>query len=324
MARIVDWLRLSRAPLAPTAAFDAIACAWLARGPGLASGAEAIAPGELASLAGTSLLVFAAGMIGNDWADRATDRTIHPERPIPSGRISPALALAVAIACAAAAIALGGGPVGSRAAVAVAVLSAAAYDLVAKHSAVAAPLAMAVVRASNAAVGVVPLLAAGTTSWVALGAPLLLGAYSAGITVLSVAEDLPSAAPRRLVFARATSFLAFAGAAVLSMWGAQGLTFGALLAATVCISVAAGRTPRTTAFTTPASVHVAPSDRKRAPVPVRVQVLELLLGLYWLEAILANGARPGHDGWFTISIFGAAFAAILSSQLAIRALRARA
>src|SRR5947208_8110433 len=133
-----DWLRLVRAPLAPTAACDAVACAMLARGPGLSLVARDDLPAphvlDLLALAGTSLLVYAAGMAGNDLADRRRDAVLHPDRPLPSGRIRPATAAIVVLLLAAAAVAWGGGPLGDRRAVAGAVAFAALYDASWKRS----------------------------------------------------------------------------------------------------------------------------------------------------------------------------------------------
>src|SRR5436190_21935141 len=94
-----DWLRLVRAPLAPTAACDAVACALLARGPGFSTGAGApsLSLVDGAALAATSLLVYASGMAANDVADRGRDVVLHPERPIPAGRIGVGSAIAVVV-----------------------------------------------------------------------------------------------------------------------------------------------------------------------------------------------------------------------------------
>lgn|GEM_PF-1924547 len=297
-----DWFRLARVPLAPTAAFDALACALLARGPGLArDGAGALGLVDALLLAATSVLAYTAGMAGNDLADRVRDRTIHPERPIPSGRIHPAAAAAFVVACAALAVALGGGPAGHVAGPLGAVLLAALYNHLAKRRRVPGAIAMGGVRIANSATGVLPLLIAGTTSPLALLGPLLIGIYSAGVTILSTAEDRPGPAGGRLLFARATSFVAYAGAGILSCVGARSLALGLFLAGAACTSLAFGRVPRRNS--------------------VRLQVLELLLGLYWLEAMLATGGARGSDWAFALTSLGAAVAGIYLSQIAIRALR---
>ncbi len=324
MARASDWLRLARVPLAPTAALDALACALLARGPGFVrDGAPATSLIDFLALGASSVLVYVAGMAGNDWADRRIDRNLHPERPIPAGRISARAAGIFVLIAAALALALGGGPAGSRLTVAVALGCAAAYDLGAKRSGALGPLAMFGVRATNAAIGVVPLLLAGHVGPLALVAPVLVGLYSAGVTVLSLAEEPGRRGVARLRVARAAALVAFAGAIALSIVGAQGATFGAIFGVTIVVSIVARRTPRTSAFVKADGPQIR-SERTRVPLPVGAQVLELLLGLFWLEAILANGARPGDDAVFTLAVFAIAFAGIVSSQLAIRALRRRA
>ena len=321
---LADWLRLGRVPLAPTAAFDAVACALLARGPGFVrDGAPKATVADLLPLAATSILVYIAGMAGNDWADRKIDRNLHPERPIPAGRISPLSAGIFVLLAAAGALALGGGPFGSRETVASALACALLYDLGGKRSSVLGPLSMFGVRAANASIGVIPLWLSGHVEPWALLAPLLVGAYSAGVTVLSVAEEPGRAVLTRLWIARAAALTAFAGAIALSVLGAQGATFGAMFGVTVCISIAAGRTPRTSVLPR-AKGPDDRSERTRAPLPVRAQVLELLLGLYWLEAILAGGGRPGSDWLFALAAFVVAFASIVLSQLSIQALRRRA
>ncbi|RFU85833.1 prenyltransferase, partial [Streptomyces triticagri] len=55
---------------------------------------------------GCSLCLYEAGMALNDWADRAEDAVERPERPLPSGRISPAAALSAAGALTAAGLGL--------------------------------------------------------------------------------------------------------------------------------------------------------------------------------------------------------------------------
>ncbi|MFD1114081.1 UbiA family prenyltransferase, partial [Sphaerisporangium aureirubrum] len=49
-----------------------------------------------AGLAAASVCLYWGGMAANDWADRELDARERPERPIPSGRISPRPALGVA------------------------------------------------------------------------------------------------------------------------------------------------------------------------------------------------------------------------------------
>lgn len=301
MAGPRDWLRFVRAPLALTAAFDAVACALLARGPGLGSGAAPLGVRDALLLAATSVLVYLAGMGGNDLADRRRDRTLHPDRPLPSGRIAPAAALVVVLLLAAGAVVLGGGPAGHRATVAGALAAAAAYDLAAKRRVVPGAVVMGSVRALNAATGVVPLVVAGLASPLVLLGPLLVGLYAGGITFLSAAEDRPQREARARLVARGATVVAFGGGAALALLGADGVTFPALFAFPVVLSAVFDRVPR--------------------KGPVKRQVLEMLLGYYWLDAVLAGGAAPGSDWALALGALGAAYAAIVLSQLLVRALR---
>jgi hypothetical protein len=308
-----DWLRLARVPLAPTAAFDSVACALLARGPGFARVVrpDSHVPGHAGSLsvqdglllAATSLLVYVAGMTTNDVVDRRRDATIHPERPRPSGRISPAAAIAFAVLCAAGAIAIGGGPAGERLAVGAALLCAVGYDVLPRRLTAAGCALMGGTRAANAATGVLPLVVAGLTHPLALAGPLLIGLYSAGITAHSASEGRQTPRPANTLFMRVASFVVFAGAGALSLLGADGVALGVYFAAFAALSVAFVRVPR--------------------KGPVRAQVLELLLGFYLLGAILASGGFPPHAWLPVLCAFAAAYLAILGSQLFVRALRPR-
>jgi hypothetical protein len=88
------------------------------------------------------------------------------------------------------------------------------------------------------------------------------------------------------------------------MFGAEGVTFGALvLAPAACLTAAFGTRP------------------KRGPVPR--QVLEMLLGLYWLDALLATAGWPGSEWAPTLAALAVGYALILLSQVAVLALRPR-
>ncbi len=80
--------------------------------------------------AGAGLLLYACGLLLNDWADAPLDAVDRPERPIPSGGLSRRRVLAAAIACAATgtALAFGAGVPCGLAAIAVLALIA-VYDL---------------------------------------------------------------------------------------------------------------------------------------------------------------------------------------------------
>ena len=298
-----DWLRLARVPFAPTAAFDAVACALLARGPGLARGAPDLSARDGLLLGATAVLVYTAGMTMNDVADRRRDRTIHPERPIPSGRISALAATLFAALCAGGAVALGGGPAGERIAVVATWVFAFAYDETPRRFTAVGCALMGLTRAANASIGVVPLLLSGTTHPLSIAGPLLLGLYSAGITAHSTSEGRPTPRPAPTLFMRVAAFVAFGGAGAMSLLGGDGVTAGAFCTPAFLLSIVFLRVPR--------------------PGPVRAQVFELLLGFYWLEAILATGGVAGSAWPAVLAIGAAAVAAIWGSQMLVRALRPR-
>jgi heme O synthase-like polyprenyltransferase len=281
--------------LAPTAACDSAACLLLALG---AADLAAHAWTDWALLALTSVCIYLFGMGLNDWADRERDRMLAPDRALPSGALDPRAALAVVLALGAAALALGGGPLGARGVVAGALAAAALYDLSPKRPVVLGAAAMGWVRAMNAGLAVLPLVAAGAApAWV-LGAPLAVGLYAAGITVLSTTEEEPS--PARVWTARLLAAAALAGACALAMLAAGRFTFAPVLAVGSVVSLCVGRLPR--------------------PGPVKRQVLEMLLGLYLLAAVIAGGSGSGYVELVALVL---AFFWIWLSQVAIRALRPR-
>ena len=87
-----DWLRLIRVAGLCTIASNIIAAvAVVMYGDSLDYGRLGLAlwihwPRALA-VAGASCLLYAAGMLWNDVADAERDRELHPQRPLPSGRI---------------------------------------------------------------------------------------------------------------------------------------------------------------------------------------------------------------------------------------------
>ncbi len=292
------WLRLARVPFAPTAFLDAFACGWLAL-----EAAPGTDPGALLSidflwLALGCTALYVAGMVGNDWADRERDREIAPGRPIPSGAIPAASALGLAVMSALAGIVICGSQLGWYAPIA-AVLLIALYNGGAKQYLVAGAVTMGGVRVANGSIVALPLvLADAAPAWVLL-APLAIGLYSAAVIVMSTTEDLDR--PGRQWAARIMSACAFGGAAALA-WMASGNpwpTLGAVIAFGVVSSSLFGRTPR--------------------PGPPKRMVLEMLLGLYFLEYVIASAAWSGH--WIVgIAGLACALGMIYLSRVMIRAL----
>ncbi len=134
------------------------------------------------ALAASSTCLYWAGMALNDYADRELDAEERPERPIPSGRVSPATALRIAGGLTGAGLLLSA--VAGRRAVAVAVPLAAtvwAYDLVAKPTPLG-PVVMAAARSLDV------LLGGSAAPRRALPAALALGAHTCSVTALSRGE----------------------------------------------------------------------------------------------------------------------------------------
>lgn len=147
-ARARALVELVRAPAALTVPGDVLAGAAAAHRPPSPA---------LAGLAASSVCLYWAGMALNDWADRDLDAVERPERPIPSGRVSPAAALGVAGALTAAGLALAAAAGGRRALAVAGPLAATVccYDLRAK-SGPAGPAVMAAARGLDVLLGAGP------------------------------------------------------------------------------------------------------------------------------------------------------------------------
>ena len=90
--RLLPWLQLCRAANLFTAWGDCLVGYWLMHDPGPGAGFTALWPGPLLLLLLASSCLYLAGMVWNDYFDRAVDAIERPQRPIPSGRISAAAA----------------------------------------------------------------------------------------------------------------------------------------------------------------------------------------------------------------------------------------
>ncbi|MEU5974423.1 SCO3242 family prenyltransferase [Streptomyces sp. NPDC047315] len=199
-ARARAWAELLRVSALFTVPGDALAGA----------SAAGLRPNRGTALAvGASLCLYQAGMALNDWSDRAEDAVDRPERPIPSGRITPGAALTAATVLTAAGLALAARA--GRPALTVATALAAtvwSYDLRLKHTK-AAPATMAAARTLDLLMGATATAthtapgtgrsavtgamtpptgaAAATPERVARAAPaaLLLGAHTYAVTAVS-------------------------------------------------------------------------------------------------------------------------------------------
>ncbi|MFE3033127.1 UbiA family prenyltransferase [Streptomyces canus] len=177
--RLGAYARLTRLPAGLTVPGDILA--------GAAAGGTPIGPRLLGPVA-SSLCLYWGGMALNDYADREVDAHERPDRPVPSGAISPAAALTTAAALTAAGLgltALTDGRRGLRTAVP---LTAAiwTYDLLAKGHPTAGPLVMATARALDVLRGAGPGRLA-----TALPTALLSAVHTAAVTTLSRHEVAP-------------------------------------------------------------------------------------------------------------------------------------
>lgn len=199
MTRLADLAELVRAPAALSVPGDVLAGA----------AAAGVLGRRTPALAGSSVLLYWAGMAANDWADRRLDAVERPERPVPSGRVSAPAALGLAAGLTAAGLALATAAGGRRAAAVAVPLTAAiwGYDLLAKNTA-AGPAVMAACRGLDVLLGATSAgphtsgnrpgggASAGARLARALPAALTVAAHTWTVTALSRREV--SGADRRL------------------------------------------------------------------------------------------------------------------------------
>ncbi|MEE2521910.1 UbiA family prenyltransferase [Pseudarthrobacter sp. J75] len=176
MSRTTSYLELVRAPAVLTVLGDTLAG-------GSAAGHSL--GGRRMALPLASACLYAGGMALNDYADRDVDSRERPERPIPSGRISPRNALTAASVLTVAGLGLSAAG-GGRPALAVGLPLAAAiwsYDLLAKNHAISGPLTMGACRALDV------LMGAGSGNLrPALGTAGIMGGHTVAVTLLSRGE----------------------------------------------------------------------------------------------------------------------------------------
>jgi len=94
-AGIHAWMTLFRLPNLPTAPGDALAGAAMAA----ASGGFVARPSSVAAAAASALFLYMYGLADNDIVGIAADRVSAPNRPLPSGDISPGAARAARGVC---------------------------------------------------------------------------------------------------------------------------------------------------------------------------------------------------------------------------------
>ncbi|MEU3271948.1 SCO3242 family prenyltransferase [Saccharomonospora sp. NPDC006951] len=275
-SRVRSYVDLVRAPAALTVVGDTVAGAAAAGTP---------LRGRKWALPMASVALYWAGMALNDWADRKLDAVERPERPIPSGRVTPGAALATGGALTAAGLGLAGLGGGQRAARTAAVLAAAVwtYDTRLKGTALG-PAGMSVCRALDV------LLGAGGRWRAAAPAACALAVHTLGVTALSGGEvhgGSATTAGAALAGTTAATGIALAGRARTTSGGDRiaALGFGAGYAATVgAAQLGALRRP------TAASVRAATAAGIHGMVPLQAS-LAARNGAVRTAAVLA-GALP--------------------------------
>jgi 4-hydroxybenzoate polyprenyltransferase len=179
-------LRLCRIPNVFTAFANVVAGVSLARN-------GAFQPRDLA-LVGTSGALYTAGMVWNDYFDRAIDAQERPDRPIPAGEVSPWAAAAIggSLLALGLELAVSHGP-GSLAVALVLTLSILLYNARLKHTSWG-PVDMGLCRALNVGLGLSALVRPDAYLY---ALPLTLGIFTYLITQLSRFE-VAGTAPEQL------------------------------------------------------------------------------------------------------------------------------
>jgi len=136
-------------------------------------------------LSAAAAMLYLAGMALNDLADREEDARERPERPIPSGAVSPRMAAIIggSLLLGGVVAARRGGARWTGPALAAMIV---AYDFQLKRSATLGPMAMGACRALSLLMGVEA--SRGVVTRRGTESALLLGAYVAGLTMIARGE----------------------------------------------------------------------------------------------------------------------------------------
>ena len=190
-------LQLLRPPNLLTVPGDPLAGVMLAWSMGFEVGAA-----RAALAAGSALLLYAAGLLLNDYFDLPEDARDRPNRPLPAGAAGPRAVLFVAVVLAGlgVAAAFAAAPAAGVVAVVLAGLVV-AYDSRLKRIGLLGPAAMGACRGLSLCLG-----AAAAGGWPALAQPVVLAgagmvaAYIAAVTLLAAreAEEVPIGLKRYL------------------------------------------------------------------------------------------------------------------------------
>ncbi len=193
-----------------------LAQAALAQPAGLSVGKPGV---RMALAAAVSVLIYAAGLLWNDWFDRPEDIRERPDRPLPSGRVRPAHVALVAntlVAAAVATAAVAGRPtLWVTVALGMLVL---AYNMVLKRSALLGPLAMGACRGLSVLVGAAAFGVAGLTCPLVIAAGGGITLYVAAVTWLARGEtrQRPVTAQRIAIAAAFAAWVGAVGVALLT------------------------------------------------------------------------------------------------------------
>ncbi|HEU4544288.1 MAG TPA: UbiA family prenyltransferase [Jiangellaceae bacterium] len=181
------------------------------------------------ALPAASVCLYWAGMALNDYADRELDALERPERPIPSGRITPRQAVGIAGGLTVAGLVAAAAAGGRRAMQVAAPLAVTvwAYDLALKQTSLG-PAAMAAAR------GLDVLLGAGGHRAAALPAVAVAG-HTAGVTALSRGEVHGTS--RAVAAGALATTLGVATLTVLPVKRGMAATAAGVLAATYAVTV---------------------------------------------------------------------------------------
>jgi 4-hydroxybenzoate polyprenyltransferase len=181
--QLLPYLRLVRAPAVFSALGDPLAGLLIAGGD--------LTMRQAARLSAAAAMIYLAGMALNDLADREEDARERPERPIPSGAVSPSAAALVGTSLLLAGVELARGAGANFTGPALAALVA-AYDFELKHSATLGPIAMGGCRSLSLLMGAEaarPRIRPRFRAALDAGeGAMLLGAYVAGLTLLARSE----------------------------------------------------------------------------------------------------------------------------------------
>ena len=272
---LVPYLRLVRAPAVFSALGDPLTGMLVARG--------GLEPARAARVAAAAASLYLSGMALNDLADREEDARERPDRPIPSGAVSPEAAAWVGMGLAAAGVcaATRTGAAFSGLGVAGAVL---AYNFALKTTP-AGPAMMGACRTLSLLMGA---QAAGGARGVGRAAysALLLGGYVAGLTILARGET-ESGGPSHAVPGAALAGVALGGAALRGgKCSLPWIAAVAVLAGPAVVRAVRRASPGTTGPAVGAMIRAIPAfdaalAAPRAPVLAAVVALPLLALSRW-------------------------------------------